>query len=106
MSFGVGAYWLYRFVQDITPPLVKAHRSAMGQGGTQVVIAVGVRGEFPYRVSVLSDVFGFRTSAQLSLWLDHLEDYLDWTLTESERASITPMALGYGINARHPAAAR
>lgn len=75
--------------------------SMMGDG-TRVVLSVGCSGRYPYRVHVEGQVFAFTDSARLGLWLDHLDDYLDWSSSESERAKHSPTALGYGVNAAHP----
>ena len=71
--------------------------------GSRVTLSVGCSGRYPYRVEVEGRVFAFADSARLGLWLDHLDNFLDWSSTESERVKHSPTALGYGVNAAHPA---
>ena len=107
LLWGVVFWWVSVFMSDGSDGggdhLFYDYEAYLGQGSNRVTVAVGVAGSFPYRVGVNGRVFAFANSVRLSLWLDHLDDYLDFSKSESERELHSPISLGYGVSAAHPA---
>lgn len=104
-AFSVGLYWLYVLLDDPTSRNSRAVESALGEG-LRFEMCVRGSGALPFRLCVMGQVFAFPDLVRLGMWLDHMDTFCDWSLSESERARHSPEALGYGVNVMHPSCAR